>query len=270
MHINSRIKFRKESKNSIGIFDSGLGGLTVMREVIKILPHENIIYFGDTAHLPYGEKSKQFIIERSHAISAFMHQKSAKLIVVACHTASTNAMEVFDQHCAVPNLLITPSTIEAVVKAQKKRIAILATSATIESGIYQKLLKQRLPDAEIFPVACPRFVPLIEQDQNPNPMIPLIVHETVKELKSKQIEIALLGSTHFPFIQDIIQKELGDNVLLIDPARMLAENVRKFLSLNHLLHEGDAPAQYQFHASKDPEKFQLAAEKFLQISSVPK
>lgn len=255
------------NETTIGIFDSGLGGLTVMQQLMSVLPHENMVYFGDTAYLPYGDKTKNFIIERSLSIASFLIQKGAKLIVVACHTASTNALEILHQHFAVPILGITQPTIHEVVKAEKKRIAILATDATIKSGIYQHFIGERLPDSVIFPLACPKFVPLIEQGIGSIPLAKLIVHETLKELASQQIELAVLGSTHYPLIQDLIQQELGEHVVLIDPAKVLAENVRTFLIQNHLYNNQQNLPAYHFHTSKDSEKFQHLAEKFLKLPS---
>lgn len=249
--------------NPIGIFDSGLGGLTVVRQLSQLLPHEKMVYFGDTANLPYGDKSQHFLLERSLEICSFLIQKGAKLIVVACHTASTNVLEALPNHFATPILFITKPAIQEVKRAQKKRIAILATAATIHSGVYQMQLQKELPDAEIFSLACPQFVPAIEEAGVSKPMLRLIVHKTLRELKSKKIEMALLGSTHYPLIQDLIQQELGDDVILIDPAAALADSVYRFLHERNLLNEENEVGNIQFFASKEAAKFQSAAEKFL-------
>lgn len=254
------------NQESIGIFDSGLGGLTVMRELLKSLPQENMVYFADTAHLPYGEKSTETLIQRAICITDFLYEKGAKLIVIACHTASTCVVDVLQKQFSIPILGIIQPTIDAVIRTSKKRIGLLATERTISSGIYQQLIHKHIPESEVFPLACSPFVPLIEQGKITDPLTPLIIHETLKELRKKDLEVALLGSTHYPLIKDLIGRALGAQVKLIDPAKVVAEYVHEFLIQNNLANTENSSPTLQFFASKDQEKFRDYADSFLKIA----
>lgn len=233
----------------IGIFDSGSGGLTVVKELVKILPHEDLFYYADTAHLPYGEKSKAYLIERALDIVSFFEKKNVKLIVVACHTASANALEVIQKQSPVPVLGIIEPTIEELASFAFKRIAILATKATIDSGVYQQLIRKHIPQAEIFPLACPKFVPLIEEGKIKEPIAQAILHETLKSLQTQQLDSALLGCTHYPIIQNLIRNELGPSVKLVDPAPIFALTIFRFLSSHNLLNQQKIVGQFHFFSS---------------------
>ncbi|HSX12373.1 MAG TPA: glutamate racemase [Rhabdochlamydiaceae bacterium] len=249
------------SDNPIGVFDSGLGGLTVLKELVKILPHENFLYFADIAHLPYGEKNQAYLIERVKAIITFFEEKKVKLIVMACHTASAQALAPVQNLSSIPILGIIQPTLEELIHHTNKRIAILATKATIDSGIYQQRIKKQM-SAELFPIACPLFVPLIEEGKIDHPIAKQAVHDTLKSLQGCQIDSVLLGSTHYPLLQHLIKEELGASVMLIDPAQLFASTVHNFLLKHQLLNAQQVAGSCQFFASKHTPQFQIAVAFF--------
>lgn len=249
---------------SIGIFDSGFGGLTVMRAIHHVLPHENIIYFGDTARLPYGSKSAETIIRYSLESSTFLIDQGIKLLVVACNTVCSVAFEQLQKSCPVPVVGVIQSGIEQVVKSSSTGcIAILGTRATIASGVYQHQIQQRLPHADLTAISCPLFVPLVEEGYGEHPLTELVIQEYLHPLRLKAVDTVLLGCTHYPLMQTIIQKSLGSHVTLVDPAPACAEHVRALLEETHLLNQQTALPHYQFYVSDDPEKFRLLGKTFL-------
>lgn len=252
------------NQKSIGIFDSGFGGLTVMRAIRELMPNENIIYFGDTAHLPYGSKSSQTILRYSLENASFLESQGIKVLVNACHTSCTASLDNIREASNVPVIGITEQGIEEVARLfPKEKVGILATRATIASGIYQKQLLSRCPSIELFPTSCPLFVPLVEEGYVNHPMCTLAGQEHLKLLKNKGIKGLLLGCTHYPLLQSIIQQELGPDVQLIDPAAACARSIREILAEKNLLTTSTSLPQYQFFVSDDPERFRLHGEAFL-------
>lgn len=250
--------------SSIGIFDSGFGGLTVMRAIRSVLPHENIIYFGDTARLPYGSKSAETILRYSVENSTFLLNQGIKILVLACHTACAFALEHLQKNFPIPVVGVIPPAVDQLVQGSKTgHVAILGTRATISSGVYQQQIKQRLPNAEISAISCPLFVPLVEEGYVEHPLTEMVIHEYLRPLQRKETDAILLGCTHYPLLLPIIQKELGENVLLVDPAMSCAENVRALLLENNLLNIQTDTPHYQFYVSDDPEKFRLLGKTFL-------
>jgi len=251
-------------QSSIGIFDSGFGGLTVMRAIKSVLPHENIIYFGDTARLPYGNKSPETIIRYSIENASFLIEQKIKMLVIACNTACTAALDHLQKMFHIPIVGVILPAVEQVLNiSTKHKIAILGTRATIASGVYQHHFQERLPHAELTAIACPLFVPLVEEGYVEHPMAEIIAQEYFRPLKRKEIDTVLLGCTHYPLMQSIIQKELGEDVVLIDPALSCASHVKQLLLENGLENlQKDIP-HYQFYVSDDPEKFRLLGKTFL-------
>ncbi|SRR5581483_812739 len=251
-------------QGSIGIFDSGFGGLTVMRAIRELMPNENIIYFGDTARLPYGSKSSQTILRYSLENATFLEKQGIKILVNACHTSCTASLDHIRHTSNVPVVGITEQGVEEVARLfPEGKIGILATRATITSGTYQQQLLNRCPSIELFPVSCPLFVPLVEEGYVEHPMCTLVVQEYLQLLKNKGIQGLLLGCTHYPLLQAAIQQELGPDVHLIDPAMACAKQIRKILTENNLLTPSLTLPQYQFFVSDDPEKFRLHGKAFL-------
>jgi glutamate racemase len=249
---------------SIGIFDSGFGGLTVMRAIRALMPHENIIYFGDTARLPYGSKSAETILRYSLENASFLVTQGIKVLVIACNTACSAALEQVRKNVEVPVIGIIEQGVEEVSRlCPAGRVAILGTRATITSGIYQQYIAARCSSLELFPISCPLLVPLVEEGYAEHPMSEIVVQEYLRPLKNRGIHGVLLGCTHYPLLQTIIQQELGPDVMLIDPAIACAEQTRSLLADKALLNPSTHLPHYQFFVSDDPEKFRLLGKTFL-------
>lgn len=250
--------------SSIGIFDSGFGGLTVMRAIREILPYENIIYFGDTARLPYGNKSADTILRYSLENAAFLVSQGIKVLVIACNTACTAALEQVRKEVKIPVIGITEQGVEEVSRLLPQgKVAVLGTRATITSGVYQQQLLSRCSTLELFFISCPLFVPIVEEGYVEHPMSAAIVQEYLRPLKNKEIQGVLLGCTHYPLLQNAIQQELGPHVVLINPAIACAEQTRSLLAEKNLLNPSTEIPHYQFFVSDDPEKFRLLGKTFL-------
>ncbi len=253
-----------EPSASIGIFDSGSGGLTVMRAIREKMPHENIIYFGDTERLPYGSKSAETILRYTLENASFLEKQGIKILVIACNTACSAALDQVRNACAIPVIGISEQGVEEVSRLlPQKKVGILATRATINSGMYQEQILARYPDAKLFAIPCPLFVPLVEEGFADHPICSLVAREYLQPLKIKGIEGALLGCTHYPLLHKAIQEELGEDVILINPATACAEKTYELLGEKNLLNSSLASPQYQFIVSDDPEKFRLHGETFL-------
>jgi glutamate racemase len=249
---------------SIGIFDSGFGGLTVMNAVRELLPKENIIYFGDTARLPYGNKSAETILRYAQESALFLLEKKIKLLVIACHTACAFALDVLSEAFSIPVIGVIPPAVDDVVNlSPQTKIAILGTRATISSGVYQEKIRKQLLDAEISAIPCPLFVPLVEEGYVHHPLTEMAVQEYLRPLRDQNIKVALLGCTHYPLLQSLIQKELGEEVTLVNPAISCAKKVFSVLLEKNLLNPNQELPNYLFYVSDDPEKFRLHGKSFL-------
>ena len=248
----------------IGIFDSGLGGLTVMKELVKVLPEENIVYFGDTARLPYGSKSRETIIRYSMEIVDFLVDQGVKMIVVACNTASSHALEVLQEYSPVPVVgVIAPGARCAAEATRNRRIGVLGTKGTIRSQSYQKALLELLPDAEIIPVACPLFVSLVEENYLSYPASRLIVEEHLNPLSESRVDTVLLGCTHYPMLSEMISDVLGKDVKIVDSGSSCSVSVAGLIN-NLDIGNGDGiQGERRFFVSDDPEKFRILGQSFL-------
>lgn len=257
------------SNRSIGIFDSGFGGLTVMRAIIDLLPQENIVYLGDTAHLPYGEKSPEAIRSFSLTYSNFLVEQNIKLLVIACHTACTVAFDLIQECLPIPVVgVIEPAIAHLETVVQHGDIVILGTRRTIESKVYQKKIKQRMPSNHLIAVACPLFVPLIEEGWHEHKLAELAVLEYLGHLQGKTIDAVLLACTHYPLLKSLLEKNLvGEKTIaFIDPAMSCAQSIKKVLTEKVLLNSSTVHPSYKFFVTDDPDKFQKLGKNFLQIS----
>lgn len=248
---------------SIGIFDSGFGGLTVMNAVKNLLPHENIVYFGDTANLPYGNKSAEAITSYCLKNTEFLLSLGIKLLIIACHTACTASYDKVLQASTIPIVgVIEPSISLIKSHAKTGKIALLGTRRTISSKIYQSLLTSNIPEAEITSISCPLFVPIVEEGYADHPIADTIVEEYLRPLQGKTIEALLLGCTHYPLLQKLIQKQMSSSTVLIDPAIECAKQALSILQEKNLLNEETTPPRYTFYVSDDPEKFRHFGKHF--------
>lgn len=216
----------------IGVFDSGLGGLTVVRELHRQLPGYRLAYFGDTARTPYGGKSKELISQYALEDARFLVSRGARLIVVACNTASALAMDVLRAELKVPVWEVISPTVAAAVKVADGRIGIIGTRATIGSGAYQHHLEIEAPKAKVFAKACPLFVPLVEEGWHRSSAARAVAKTYLHPLKLRRIDTLILGCTHYPFLRPIIAREIGGGVRLIDPARETVAALKRHLEVN--------------------------------------
>jgi glutamate racemase len=248
----------------IGVFDSGIGGLTVVKRFFSTLPNEKIIYFGDTARVPYGSKSNATVIEYSLQDARFLINKNVKAIVVACNTASSVAIEEIRKNFDVPVIgMIGPGSKSAVLHTKNKRIGVIGTRATINNSAYAKRLKLLDPSIEVFEKACPLFVPLAEEGWTKHEATYKIAEEYLTELKEKNIDTLVLGCTHYPILSEVIQELIGSNVKLIDSGIASAEIVKDELAGKNLLSENNLKGESEFYVSDIPTKFKEIAELFL-------
>lgn len=248
----------------IGMFDSGVGGLTVMREVMRSLPYETIYYFGDTAHFPYGNQSSEAIIAYSRANAHFLLEQKIKLLVIACNTASAQALSIIKDLCPIPVIDVISAGVEKITSLfQRGSIAILGTKGTIRAGVYQQQIKEKAPNIQIYPLACPLLAPLVEEQFTHHPAANLIVEEYLKPLRDKDLDAVLLGCTHYPFLIDHIRAVLGDDVQIVDSASACAWMIEEELKKNDLLAPPAFPSHHYFVTS-DWEEFQRTGGQFLQ------
>jgi glutamate racemase len=214
------------SDPSIGIFDSGVGGLTVYTAVRKRLPEEKIIYLGDTARIPYGTRSAATVRRYAYQDANFLYKQNLKLLVIACNTISSVALDLLTEHFPLPILgVIEPGAKKAVQSTQNGRIGVIATEATIESGAYVKAIKSIDSNLEVYTQACPLFVALAEEGWHNHKATQLIATEYLSVLQSQKIDTLVLGCTHYPILKEVIQSVVGDKVTLIDSGACVAEEV---------------------------------------------
>ena len=247
----------------IGIFDSGVGGLTVLREVEKLLPFENIVYFGDTARVPYGNKSKAAIIKFSRQSVRFLRTKKVKLIIIACNTSSSLALNNLKQTFSIPILGVIKAGVNSAIKiSQKRRIGIIGTKATIKSNSYQKLIAKKNKSIKIYSQECPLFVPLIEEGILNGKIVKEAMKMYLKGLKDKGIDVIILGCTHYPLLKHQISSYLK-GVVVIDSAKEAASYAKGILKSKNLLSGKRKKPKVEFYLSDEPQGFVRLAKLFL-------
>ena len=252
------------SNASIGVFDSGFGGLTVMNAITSLLPHENISYFADTVHLPYGNKSPEAILEYSSQSIEFLAKQGIKLLVIACHTSCVTALPFLRKKFDFPIIGIGDAGIKDLTSQKKTdHLVFLGTQTTVASGVYQKMIQERLPSSKVTAIACPLFVPLVEMGYVDHPLLTQnAIQEHLRPLKEEPVDAVLLACTHYPLLKNPIQKELGDQTLIIDPSMSCAQEVKQILTKKDLLNISLDSPQYQFYVSDNPERFQTVGKLF--------
>jgi glutamate racemase len=250
------------NSESIGIFDSGLGGLTVMNAITALLPNENIIYFGDTDNLPYGNKSEETILRHCQENILFLKNLGVKLIVIACHTASITSYKLLEDDPTIINM-VEPSL--SLLKQSPKigHTILLGTKKTIDSGVYQKLILDQAPKRTLTSISCPLFVPLVEEGYSEHSIAKVVTKNYLSPLKNKTADSLLLGCTHYPLLQKTIKKALSFPINLIDPSNECANLVKSTLEEKKLLNKENKPPLYQFFVSNNPERFLSRAKELL-------
>lgn len=250
--------------NPIGFFDSGIGGLTVVKAVSQLLPNENIVYFGDTARVPYGSKSNDTVVEYSLQAANFLLRKNIKLLVVACNTASSVALKDLKRFLTIPVIgMIEPGSKLALSESRNGKIGIIGTNATINNKAYSNEIRKLNPKIKVYEKACPLFVPIAEEGWINHKATELIAKEYLNELKIKKIDSLVLGCTHYPILKDVIQKVVGKGVKLVDSGTPAARLVEEYLNGRGLRNISNQIGKKEFYVSDIPSKFREIAERFL-------
>lgn len=251
----------------IGVFDSGVGGLTVAREIMRQLPDERIVYFGDTARVPYGSKSKETIIRFSRQIIRFLKTKKVKAIVVACNTASALALEEIQSELDIPIIgVLKPGAKVAAETTQNGKIGVIATESTIASQLYTKVIQSHLPQAQVLGKPCPLFVPLVEEGWMKDPVTMEVANRYLEPLKASGIDTLILGCTHYPLLRSTVRQVMGEEVNLVNPAYETAIELKRLLEEKGLLNDGEGIFEgpvHQFYVSDAAEKFRNFANSIL-------
>ena len=252
------------SEAPVGVFDSGVGGLTVAREIMRQLPQENIVYFGDTARVPYGSKSQDNIIRFSRQIINFLKTKEVKAIVIACNTASALALDTVKNEIDIPIIgVIEPGARAAVRETRNAKIGVVGTEATINSETYTKVIKRLNPDAEVVGKSCPLFVPLVEEGFAKHKITEEVIDIYLSEFKKTDIDTMILGCTHYPLLRSRIMAYLGEQVHIVNPAYETAIDLKSILEKNGTANHSDRSATYEYYVSDAAEKFTKLANTIL-------
>ena len=254
----------KMDKRPIGVFDSGIGGLTVLREIMEQLPYENVIYFGDTARIPYGSKSEQTVKKFAYQCASFLKSKDVKTIVIACNTASAFAIDYLQERFDIPVIgVIEPGARGAVETTANGKIGVIGTSGTIGSGAYQAAIMEKNHEAEVIGIPCPLFVPIVEEGWEYSTVAELTAQQYLIELKEHGVDALVLGCTHYPILRYTIGKVLGEGVRLVNPAFETAKELKEILTKNSMLKEDFTKPKYEYYVSDAPEKFRRLGGNFL-------
>ena len=254
----------RNSNSPIGMFDSGVGGLTLLKSIKRILPNEQLIYFGDTARLPYGTKSPKVVQSFSLQIAKFLVGFKIKSLVIACHTASSAALSDLKIKLDMPVIgVIEPSAQKAVTTTKNQTIGVVGTKTTIESGSYQSFIQKINPKISITTVSAPLLVPLVEEGWINKKATRMILKEYVAPFKKAKIDTLILGCTHYPLIKQLFRQELGPKVFLVDTSLETALYLKKLLTKKLLINDCKFLPDYRFYVSDDPDKFYRLTQKFL-------
>ena len=251
-------------RRPIGIFDSGVGGLTVVSQIQKILPEEDVIYFGDTARVPYGTKSRETVTKFSVENVEFLMEKDVKLVVVACNTASSLSLAFLKRCFRVPIVgVIEPGAKGAVSSTRNNRVGVIGTNATVSSGAYEKAIRKINPRISVVAESCPLFVPLVENGWLNKPVTREVASIYLAPLKASKVDTLIMGCTHYPLLKEVIQDVMGRNVFLVDSAKEVAKEARMILDSTGLLNGPRRKGKHSFFVSDEPSRFVRMAERFL-------
>ncbi len=254
----------KGTRQPIGVFDSGIGGLTVVKALMHELPSESIIYFGDTARVPYGTKSKTTIVKFSLENVEFLLRFDVKCIVIACNTSSSWALPTLRKYFKVPIVgVIRPGALAAVRQTRNKRIGVIGTSATIHSGSYETAIHRIDPSIKVVSQNCPLFVPLVEEGWLNGSICREVAQKYLEPLKRQRIDTLILGCTHYPLLAHTIQQVMGPTVTLVDSARQTVTEVRGLLMGSDILCDRRMHPRYRFYVTDEPTHFNRIGHQFL-------
>jgi len=255
---------KNSANGGIGIFDSGVGGLTVVKEIFKILPREKVIYFGDTARCPYGPRSRKIVQEFSIQNLNFLLSSGVKFVVVACNTSSAVALDHLKRNFGIPLMgVIEPGAKAAIKSTRNGRIGVIGTSGTITSHSYQKAIKKIDKGLLVFSYPCPLFVSLAEEGFLDEKATYLIAQDYLKPLKKDKIDTLILGCTHYPLLKKVIARVMGHGVTLINSAEEIAKELKSSLMEKRLLKKTSKTPAHKFFVSDQPEKFIQIGKRFL-------
>lgn len=263
------MKIEKKNDMPIGVFDSGVGGLTVAREIMRQLPQESMVYFGDTARVPYGSKSEDTIIRYSRQIIRFLLTKHVKAIVIACNTASALALDAVREEFDVPIIgVVAPGARAAGVVTENKKIGVIGTEATVKSEIYTKLIQKKDPQISVVGRACPLFVPLVEEGFAKHKITQEVIEIYLSDLRESDIDTLILGCTHYPLLRSRIREYMGDEIHLVNPAYETAMDLKRLLEAEGMkkgsLGNGrEEHGEYSFYVSDAADKFKQFANSIL-------
>jgi glutamate racemase len=248
----------------IGIFDSGIGGLTVARAIYEHLPHESTVYFGDTARVPYGPKSPETVRRYSLEILDWLLHQKVKAVVIACNTSTAHALETLQHHSPVPVIgVIDPGARAAAAASKAGPIGVIGTAGTIASNAYARAIQRRHPGARVEQRACPLFVPLVEEGWFDHPAAELIAREYLEPLRTAGVDTLVLGCTHYPLLKPLLQRVMGRDVRLIDSGEETAAVVAHVLDRNDLRAPDDAAVEHRFAVSDDEARFRQVGSRFI-------
>src|SRR5512141_1482158 len=264
MSSNEEISASDRSAAPIGVFDSGIGGLTVVRELMKQLPNESIIYFGDTARVPYGPKSPDTVLRYSREIVDFLKKEGVKAVVVACNTATAHALPALQEENDLPIIgVIEPGSRAAARATRSGKVGVIGTQGTINSHAYERAIHQALPTADIVARACPLFVPLVEEGWRETDATNIIAREYLGEFADAKVDTLVLGCTHYPLLKRAIGEVVGRSVRLIDSAEETAAQTAVTLREAGLINNEEGEPSYRFIASDVPDQFLRVGQRFL-------
>ncbi|HOP86311.1 MAG TPA: glutamate racemase [Syntrophorhabdaceae bacterium] len=254
---------------SIGMFDSGVGGLTVLKEVKNLLPKENILYLGDTARVPYGNRSPQTIIRYAIESALFLLTKGIKLLIIACNTSSAIALKILSKKLPIPVLgVIEPAAKSAVVATKNKKIGIIGTKATIKSMAYENAIREIDPHMEVLSKPCPLFVPIVEEGLDKDEVAFIMAEKYLNEFKASGIDTLIMGCTHYPVLEDVIKNVVGDHVNIINTGKETARDVEACLRERKLL-KTKGMGTCKYYVTDDPDTFKEIGGRFLGYTVSP-
>ena len=264
----AHVAYLRENKiimqKAIGIFDSGIGGLTVLKEIVAKLPDENIIYLGDTARVPYGIRSAETVTRYSFENTNFLLSQEIKMLVVACNTATAVSLEAVKKEYPLPVIgVLEPGARAAVAATKTRKVGIIGTEATINSGAYEKAIKRLAPDVEVTSLACPLFVPLAEEGWTDNDVAEMVAAKYLAPFRKTGIDMLVLGCTHYPLLKAVISKAVGPGITLIDSATETAKEVADVLEKLKWRGSGNGEGIRKFYVTDTPMRFEMIGKRFL-------